>query len=124
MIPLLVGTDDLLLSTRTAIFVTVLHHYYISYSNPFVAHINVSSAHIYIISIGLEQNVVRARACWGLDLRVKPSPSEMLPNLFAGPQRNGAKRTRKYRMNAERRKLEDHDLRSEGYHLPKAEGNG
>ena len=47
MIPLLVGTDDLLLSTRTAIFVTVLHHYYISYSNPFVAHINVSSAHIY-----------------------------------------------------------------------------
>jgi len=47
VIPLLVGTDDLLLSTRTAIFVTVLHHYYISYSNPFVAHINVSSAHIY-----------------------------------------------------------------------------
>ena len=64
------------------------------------------------------------KACWGLDLRVKPSPSEMLPNLFAGLQRNGAKRTRKYRMNAERRKLEDHDLRSEGYHLPKAEGNG
>jgi len=23
--------------------------------------------------------------CWGLDLRVKPSPSEMLPNSFAGP---------------------------------------
>ena len=65
-----------------------------------------------------------SETCWGLDLRAKPSPSEMLPNLFAGLQRNGAKRTRKYRMNAERRKLEDHDLRSEGYHLPKAEGNG
>ena len=62
--------------------------------------------------------------CWGLDLRVKSSPSEMLSNLFAGLQRNGAKRTLKYRMNAERRKLEDHALRSEGYHLPKAEGNG
>ena len=62
--------------------------------------------------------------CWGLDLRVKPSPSEMLLNLFAGPQRNGAKRTREYRMNAEKRKLEDHDLRSEGCHLPKAEGKG
>ena len=52
------------------------------------------------------------------------SPPEMLPNLFAGLQRNGAKRTRKYRMNAKRRKLEDHDLRCEGYHLPKAEGSG
>jgi len=23
--------------------------------------------------------------CWGLDLRVKPPPSEMLPNSFVGP---------------------------------------
>jgi len=23
--------------------------------------------------------------CWGLDLRVKPSPSETIPNSFAGP---------------------------------------
>ena len=64
----------------------------------------------------------------GLLLGIGPSgqalTSEMLPNLFAGPQRNGAKRTRKYRMNAEKLKHEDHDLRSEGYHLPNAEGNG
>ena len=62
--------------------------------------------------------------CWGLDLRVKPSPSEMLPNLFAGPQRNGAKHTRRYRMNTKKHKLKNHDLRSEGYHLLRAEGSG
>ena len=62
--------------------------------------------------------------CWGLDLRVKPSPSEMLPNLFAGPQRNGAKHTRRYRMDTKKRKLKNHDLRAEGYHLLRAEGNG
>ena len=61
---------------------------------------------------------------WGLDLRVKPSPSETLPNLFAGPQQNGAKRTRRYRTNTKKRKLKDHDLRAEGYHLLKAEGDG
>ena len=33
------------------------------------------------------------RSCWGLDLRVKPTPSEMLPNLSAGPLRDGAKHT-------------------------------
>ena len=27
-------------------------------------------------------------------------------------------------MNTKKRKLEDHDLRAEGYHLLKAEGNG
>jgi hypothetical protein len=64
--------------------------------------------------------------CWGLDLRVKPTPSEMLPNLFAGPQRDGAKYTQRYRMNTKKRKLKDHDLRlrTEGYHLLQAEGNG
>ena len=61
--------------------------------------------------------------CWGLDLRVKPSPSEMLPNLFAGSQRNGAKHTRRYRMNSKKWKVRNHDLRSEGYNLLKAEGN-
>ena len=25
--------------------------------------------------------------CWGLDLRVKPSPSEVLPNSFVGPSK-------------------------------------
>ena len=48
----------------------------------------------------------------------------MLPNLFAGPQRNGAKHTRRYRTNSKKRKLRNHDLRSEGYNLLKAEGNG
>ena len=61
---------------------------------------------------------------WGLDLRVKPSPSEMLPNSFAGPQREEAKHTRRYRMNTKKRKLKDHDLRYEGYHLLYAEGDG
>ena len=61
--------------------------------------------------------------CWGLDLRVKPSPSEMLPNLFAGPQRNGAKRNRRYRMNTKKLKLKEHDLRTEGHHLLKAKGD-
>ena len=49
--------------------------------------------------------------CWGLDLWVKPSPSEMLSNSFAGPQREKAKHTRRYRMNTQKRKLKDHDLR-------------
>ena len=59
-----------------------------------------------------------------MDIRIKPSPSEMLPNLFAGPQRDGSKHTRRYRMNTKKRKLKDHDLRCEGYHLLWAEGDG
>ena len=55
--------------------------------------------------------------CWGLDLRVKPSSSKMLPKLFAGLQRDEAKHTPRYRMNTKKRKLKDHDLRCEGYQL-------
>src|SRR6185312_15987505 len=33
--------------------------------------------------------------CWGLDLRVKLPPSEMLPNSFAGLQQEEGKRTRR-----------------------------
>src|SRR6185312_10814350 len=42
--------------------------------------------------------------CWGLDLRVKPSPSEMLPNSFAGPS-------------------ETKTFGNEGYRLRPAEGD-
>ena len=36
-----------------------------------------------------------AHSCWGLDLRVKPPPSEMLPNSFAGLQREEGEHTRR-----------------------------
>ena len=68
----------------------------------------------------MQQLDMQQGSCWGLDLRVKPSPSEMLPNLFAEPQRNGAKHTRRYRMNTKKRKLKDHDLR--GRRIPPSEG--
>src|SRR6185503_20325479 len=42
--------------------------------------------------------------CWGLDLRVKPLPSKMLTNSFAGPQREEAKHTRRCRMGTQKRK--------------------
>ena len=60
----------------------------------------------------------------GLDLRVKPSPLKMLPNLFAGSQREKAKHIRRYLMNTKKRKRKDYDFRCKGYHLPWTEGDG
>ena len=50
------------------------------------------------------------RECWGLDLQVKPLPSEMLPNSFAGPQREEGKHIRRCRMVTQKRKFKDQDL--------------
>ena len=52
--------------------------------------------------------------CWGLDFRVKPPPTEILPNSFAGLQREEGKHTRRCRMVIQKRKFEDQDLRVKG----------
>ena len=86
---------------------------------------NVSPTHAHCFHKDRSESSYQpAGSFWGLDLRVKHSPLEMLPNLFAGPQQNRAKHTRRYRINTKKRKLKNHDLRAEGYHLRKAEGNG